>query len=107
METYGSVSLSRALLPAIEYASEGFPVSDVISSMWAGGVEKLKAHPSGAELLPDGRAPLPGEVVRLPELADTLRTVAEGGAGGFYGGPIGERIAEYVQRQGGGSQSRT
>ena len=101
VETYGSVSLSRALLPAIEYASEGFPVSDVISSMWAGGVEKLKAHPSGAELLPDGRAPLPGEVVRLPELADTLRTVAEGGAGGFYGGPIGERIAEYVQRQGG------
>ena len=101
LERYGNMPLSEVLKPAIEYASNGFPVSEVISSHWAVSASKLQAHPSGKELLVDGRAPQLGEVVRLPELAQTLQTIAEGGADAFYRGPLAERIARFVREQGG------
>ncbi len=49
----------------------------------------------------EGRAPRHGEVVRLPELAGTLRTIAEGGAEAFYRGELAQKIAGYVQERGG------
>lgn len=101
LERYGTMSLSEALRPAIRYASDGYPVSEIISSLWQASAHKLQAHPSGGELLLNGQAPRPGEVMRLPELAHTLQTIAEGGAEAFYRGPLAERIARYVQEQGG------
>lgn len=101
LERYGNMPLSEVLKPAIEYASNGFPVSEIISGSWAFSAEKLRAHPSGGELLVDGRAPAPGEIMRLPELASTLRAIAEGGADAFYRGPLAERIARFVREQGG------
>ncbi len=101
LESSGSMPFSRVLGPAIEYASEGFPVSEVISTHWVGAEDKLKATPSGAELLLDGRRPQPGEIMRMPELARTLQAIAEGGAEAFYRGPLAKKIADYVQQHGG------
>jgi len=101
LQSYGSMPLAHVLGPAIEYAEEGYPVSDLISWLWAAGVEQLSRHPSGAELMLDGRAPKHGEVVRLPELARTLRAIAEGGPEAFYRGELAEKIASFVQEQGG------
>lgn len=101
IDRFGRMSLSDVLQPAIEYASEGFPVSEVISGQWAEGAVRLRAQRSGNELLLNGRAPMSGEVMRLPELANSLRTIAEGGAEAFYKGPIAEKIAAFAQAQGG------
>ena len=56
------------------YADEGFPVSDVIAGHWASLADKLAAEPSAAATyLPNGRAPLAGEIFRNPDLARSLR----------------------------------
>ncbi|MFZ2361985.1 MAG: gamma-glutamyltransferase family protein, partial [Anaerolineae bacterium] len=89
------------LQPAIEYARDGYPVSELIAASWQRGEARLGRLPSGAELLPDGRAPRLSEVVRLPELARTLQAIADGGADAFYRGETGRRIAAFVQQQGG------
>ena len=101
LTSYGSMPLAHVLAPAIEYAEGGYPVSDVISRYWDSGMAQLSQHPSGAELMLDGRAPRQGEVVRLPALAGTLRTIAEGGPEAFYNGELAERIASFVQERGG------
>ena len=97
----GSMSLSEVLKPAILYAEEGFPVSDVIAVQWSTEQAKLSQLPSGEEMLLQGRPPNHGEVMRLPTLGRTLRDVAEGGAEAFYKGETGQRIAAFVQEQGG------
>ena len=106
LRDHGSMPLAHVLEPAIEYAEEGYPVTDVISWLWAGGMSQLSRHPSGAELLLDGRAPRHGEIVRLPELARTLRAIAEGGPEAFYSGKLAEQIAGFVQEQGGWLSSK-
>ena len=97
----GTISLADALAPAIRYAEDGFPVSDIIAFQWRQQESKLAALPSGQELLTNGRAPCAGEMMRLPTLAKTLRAVAEGGSAAFYHGPIARAMADFVQQQGG------
>ena len=97
----GTMPLARLLQPAIEYAEQGFPVSDIIAHQWSMQLDKLARLPSGHEFLLDGRAPRHGEPIRLPTLARTLRAVAEGGAEAFYQGPIAKVMADFVQEQGG------
>ena len=101
LDRYGTMPLSEVLKPAIDYASSGYPATEIISFLWERSAHNLRAQPSGGELLINGRAPAPGEVVRLPGLARTLRTVAEGGADAFYKGPLAESIARFVQQLGG------
>ncbi len=98
---HGTMPLGVVLRPAIEYARDGFPVSELIAASWQRGEAKLSRLPSGQELLPGGRAPRMGEVVCLPEMARTLQAIAEGGADAFYLGETGRRIADFVQTQGG------
>ena len=97
----GTMPLARLLEPAIGYAENGFPVSEVIAYQWQQSFRKLAAHPSGGEFLPGGQAPSPGEIVRLPTLAATLRAIAEGGSAAFYRGPLADKMAAFVQEQGG------
>lgn len=52
-------------------------------------------------MLLDGKAPLPGQIIQLPNLAKTFREVAEKGKDGFYKGRIAEAIVELIQSQGG------
>jgi gamma-glutamyltranspeptidase/glutathione hydrolase len=59
------------------------------------------ASPNGNEMLLDGKAPLPGQIIKLPKLAKTFRTLAEHGKDGFYKGRIAEAIVELVKSKGG------
>jgi gamma-glutamyltranspeptidase/glutathione hydrolase len=97
----GSMPLSRLLEPAIRYAEDGFPVSEVIAFQWENFLPKLRTYPSGEEMLVDGNAPKKGDRVRFPTLARTLRAIAEGGCEAFYHGPIAEKMASFVQEHGG------
>ena len=101
LEAHGSMPMAEVLKPAIRYAEEGFPVSDYIAWQWSGQGPRLSARPSGQEMLLDGRPPRQGEVIKLPTLAKTLRAVAEGGSDAFYHGEIAEKLATFVQEQGG------
>jgi len=98
---HGRRSLSAALDPAIEYATEGFPVSEVIADMWTVAETLFTDDDAREEYLLDGRSPEPGEVMRLPDLGGTLSTIATEGADAFYEGPLADRIAEAVRERGG------
>lgn len=59
------------------------------------------ASPNGDEMLLDGKAPLPGQFMKLPNLAKTFREVAKSGKDGFYKGRVAEAIVELIQSKGG------
>jgi gamma-glutamyltranspeptidase/glutathione hydrolase len=103
VERYGSLPLADLLQPAIELAENGFPVSPIIASQWAGQVEKLQRDEGArAAWLVDGeRAPEPGEWFRNPDLAASLRAVARDGADALYGGALGETLVEGLAELGG------
>ena len=101
LNAHGTMTLADVLAPAIKYAEEGFPVTDIISYQWASQAQKLAQYPSGQEMLKNGRAPRPGEIMKLPTLARTLRLVAEGGAEAFYTGEVAAKIASFIQENGG------
>jgi gamma-glutamyltranspeptidase / glutathione hydrolase len=101
-DKYGTMKLTDLLAPAIDYAEHGFPVMEKTAEDWEAEVGKLKRTPAAASnYLIDGRAPQPGEIFRQPNLARTLRTLAEGGRDAFYTGPIAKAIAEYMHDNGG------
>ncbi|WP_280586556.1 gamma-glutamyltransferase [Halorubrum sp. Boch-26] len=101
IEELGRLTLADALAPAIRYATEGYPVSEVIASYWAGAEELFTDDHAREAFLFDGEAPEVGETVRLPRLGESMETIAERGADAVYEGEIAEAIAEEVQSQGG------
>ncbi|KAI0274735.1 gamma-glutamyltranspeptidase [Gloeopeniophorella convolvens] len=104
VEAFGSGKLRVAeiLEPAIRLAEEGVPVSEIHSFAWQRSENLIKnASPNGNEMLLDGKAPLPGQIMKFPNLAKTFRAVAEQGKDGFYKGRIAEAIVEVVKSKGG------
>ena len=97
----GRMPFATVLGPAIEYAEQGYAMSPVIGEAIAQSTPKLLRHPSGKEMLRNGGPARAGEIVQLPELARSLRAVAEGGAEAFYRGPLAEKVSSYVQGLGG------
>jgi gamma-glutamyltranspeptidase/glutathione hydrolase len=98
----GSSPLADLLAPAIRYAEEGFPISDVIAAHWATFSDKLAAEPHAAQTyLPKGRAPRGGELFQNADLAASLRRIADGGIAGFYEGPTAEAILAISSVKGG------
>ena len=106
LNRYGTISLAKAMQPAIRYADEGFPVTPVISRDWE-GAERVLERDDGARatfLVQDGttrRTPRAGEWFRNPEYARTLRAIATGGIRTFYDGPLGEKLVARVHELGG------
>ena len=102
LESYGTMSLAQVLSPAIEYAENGFPVSEIIATSWQSAAESLKEMPGFAEnYLIAGRAPRVGEVFKQKALAESFRQIARQGKQVFYGGEIGKKIVDFVRAQGG------
>jgi gamma-glutamyltranspeptidase / glutathione hydrolase len=101
-ERLGTLPMRDLLAAAIFYAEEGFPVTDVIAAHWAALTAKLASEPSAAgTYLPHGQTPRAGEMFRNPDLARSLRLVAERGRAGFYEGPIAAAILEISRQRGG------
>jgi gamma-glutamyltranspeptidase / glutathione hydrolase len=102
LSRFGTISLATALAPAIAYAADGYPVSEIISGQWRASEPKLSADAaSAATFLPRGRAPQPGDVFANPHLARTLETIAAGGRDAFYNGAIARAIVADVRARGG------
>jgi gamma-glutamyltranspeptidase / glutathione hydrolase len=99
---FGSMKMTEILKPAIDYAREGFPVSELIAYYWNGNSRSLKDFPGFKEIyMPNGKAPQKGEIFKNPYLANTLEKIANGGRDAFYKGEIAKKIDEYMKRQGG------
>ena len=99
---HGTITLEKALQPAIRYARDGYAVSEIISFQWRDQQATLARDPAAAAtFLIDGRAPQPGEVFRNPKLAASLELIAKGGRDAFYRGPIAAAIGEDMKRRNG------
>jgi gamma-glutamyltranspeptidase/glutathione hydrolase len=99
---FGKIPMKELLQPAIDYARNGFPVTEVIGEGWARNARLLEKYPNFREtFMPNGRAPGKGEVFRNPLLANTLAAIADGGRDAFYRGDIARRIETYMRANGG------
>jgi len=102
VDKYGTMKMADLLAPAIAYAENGFPVMEKTSEDWQAEVRKLQRTPAAtANYLVEGRAPRAGEIFRQPNLARTLRTLANGGRDAFYKGEIARAIVDYCKKNGG------
>jgi len=97
----GRLTLAEALDPAIEYALDGYPVTEVVSAQWQHAEELFTDDHAREAWLFDGEAPDVGQEVRLPRLGRTLEAVAEEGADVVYEGHVAAAIADEIQSQGG------
>ena len=98
----GRFALARLLGPAIDYAEDGFPVADRVAKWIAEAAPVLIRDPAAAKLArPRGRPPRAGEMLANPDLARSLRAVAEGGCDEFYRGELARRIAAHMRVAGG------
>ena len=102
---FGKLKLSDDLAPAIRYAEEGFPVTDLIAYYWAFGPRLYKGLPGGFfetyTLDGKGRTPAKGDIFRNSALAKTLRLIAEKGRDAFYRGEVADKIDEFMRANGG------
>jgi len=102
LEDHGTMPLETLLAPAIELADNGFVVTPRVSVDWSRAAAKLSRHPGSKQnLLPGGRPPKLGEVVRSPALAATLQRIARDGREGFYAGEVARDMVAELNALGG------
>lgn len=101
-QRFGTLPMTAILQPAIDYARDGFPLSELIAYYWKRNANALKEYPGFAGIfMPEGRAPQKGEIFRNPFLASTLEKIALQGRDVFYRGEIADSIDAYMKRNGG------
>ncbi len=99
---FGSMEMQEILQPAIDYANNGFPVSELIAYYMKVGAQNLQRFPGFKEVyMPNGKTPKKGEIFKNPGLANTLSIIAQEGRDGFYKGDVAKTIADYMQQLGG------
>ena len=102
-ERYGCLPLAKVMAPAIALAEQGFPVGAELSASLAAAAPLLKADPTSARQFfkADGRPYRPGELLRQPQLATSLRCIAREGAGCFYRGRVAQALVRLMRQRGG------
>ena len=98
---YGKLPLARSLAPAIQLAEQGFPVDARYASASAMRETQLKNGGAARNFLDNGRAAAAGFVVMQPQLARTLRMLADKGGRSFYHGDFARNLAQTVKSAGG------
>lgn len=99
---FGNLPMEKILEPAIRYAREGFPVTELIAYYWDSGARALSRFPNVADVyMPGGKSPAKGDIFQNPQLAGTLEMIAAGGRDAFYQGEIARTIDRYMKEQGG------
>ena len=102
---FGKLKLSDDLAPAVQYAEQGFPVTELIAYYWAFGPRLYKGLPGAFfetyTLDGKGRTPAKGDIFKNPALANTLRLIGEKGRDAFYKGEIADKIDAFMRANGG------
>lgn len=101
-QRFGKLSMRKILAPAITYAREGFPVTELIAYYWQRNASVLEQYAGFKEtFMPGGRAPRKGEIFKNPRLADTLEKIARGGRDVFYKGELARKMDAFMNEVGG------
>ena len=101
-EKFGSMDMEQILAPAIQYAREGFPVTELIGYYLTLSSKRFKDYPNFAETyMPDNKSLEKGDVFKNPYLANTYEKISKEGKDAFYKGEIADVITEFIQEQGG------
>lgn len=100
---FGEMPMDKILQPAIDYAENGFPVSELIAYYWDLSVPRLSPQPGSFKdtFTIDGKAPREGQMFKNPELANTYRLLAKNGRYAFYQGEIAKKIDQFMKDNGG------
>ncbi|MFO7997700.1 MAG: gamma-glutamyltransferase [Bacteroidales bacterium] len=99
---FGKLDMNAILNPAITYAREGFPVTELIAYYLQRSAPALSRYPNFTETyMPEGRMPEKGEIFRNPLLANTYEVLATQGRDAFYKGDIARVIENYIRENGG------
>jgi gamma-glutamyltranspeptidase/glutathione hydrolase len=101
-DKFGKLSMQEVLKPAINYAQNGFPVTELIAYYRQGNAHYLQRFLNFKEIfMPEGNAPEKGEIFKNPYLAETLSKIASQGRDYFYKGEAARIIDKFMQEQGG------
>ncbi len=101
-EKFGRLPMTDILQPSIDYARQGFPVTELIAYYLERSAPVLGRFPNFAETyMPAGQMPQKGEIFKNPYLANTYETIAREGRDAFYRGDIARTIETYIRDNGG------
>jgi len=92
---FGRLPMEKILAPAIKYAREGFPVTDLISYYWQMSEKYLSQYPGFKETFTP--APKPGEIWKNSDIANTLENIAKHGRDYFYKGEVAKKIDKFMK----------
>src|SRR5579859_4748831 len=102
LDRFGKKKMSEVLAPAIRTAEDGFPVTEWISGLWHANADFLRGNEAATRTyLPDNKPPVVGQIFRNPDLARSLRLIAQGGRDAFYKGELAKAIVETSRRHDG------
>ncbi len=100
-EKYGALPRAQVLAPAIRVAEEGFPVGQILAGFIAGAENRMRPYPKALALyFPGGKALVPGDMLRNPDLATSLRRIAAEGRKGYYEGPTAAGVVAVLNAGG-------
>jgi|SRR5579872_705723 len=100
-DKFGTMGFDKLLAPAIYWAENGYPVTELIGQEWGASTKRLATEPGFKETyMPGGRAPAPGEIFKNQPLAESLKLVAAKGREGFYKGPLAQKIVSFLNEHG-------
>ena len=101
-EKFGSIAMHEILRPAIEYADNGFPVTELVSYYMQKASLNFDKYPNFKETYYiNGSTPKKGQIFQNKDLANTLRIIAKKGRKGFYEGEIAKVMSDFIIEQGG------
>ena len=101
-EKFGSLNMKQILKPAINYAENGFPVSELVSYYLGISAKNFGKYPNFNETyLINGFSPKKGQIFKNKDLANTLKIISEKGRSGFYEGKIAKIMSDFIIDQGG------
>jgi gamma-glutamyltranspeptidase/glutathione hydrolase len=99
---FGTITLARAMAPAIGYARDGFPVAELMANEWHDSEQTLAADShAAATFLPHGRPMNQGDIFANPRLARTFEVIARDGRDAFYTGSIARAIVADMKARDG------
>ncbi len=102
IDKYGALPWKQVMEPAIFYAENGFPINDDAYANMRSYYNTLTLHPSARQTFaPEGFLPRVGALFKQPELASTLKRIAEEGPDYFYQGPFAEKMVAAIRELGG------
>ncbi|MGI2109146.1 gamma-glutamyltransferase [Shewanella frigidimarina] len=103
LKQYGTMKMAQVIKPAIKLAKDGILVTSDLSNSLAGLKSRITQWPSSAEIFyhADGSNYQVNELLKQPELAQSLSLIAHKGSKGFYQGETAKKIVSAVQNAGG------